>query len=90
MSSRSKFVCIGVGFAIAHFLATWFVVIQAWEHDWAARLMRVMMFPGRLTSFGGGKLSNMALMFFNSLLWGLLFAALAALVWRSFRRRQHD
>jgi len=52
--------------------------------------MKVMEFPARMTDFGGGKLSNMALMFANSMLWGLLFTALVALACWIFRRREHD
>ena len=90
MPSRPKLILLGAGFTVSHFLATWYIVLQAWEHDWASRLMKVMQFPARLTDFGGGKFSNMALMFVNSVLWGFLFTALVVLACWIFRRKAHD
>jgi hypothetical protein len=90
MSSRTKLILIAAGFTISHFLVTWFVAVQAWEHDWADRLMKFLWFPARLTGWGGSKFSNAVLMFSNSMLWGLLFATLVAMVCWSLRRRAHD
>jgi hypothetical protein len=83
MSSRRRLILLGAGVALLHFLVTWFLVLQSWSDDGAARVVRVISFPGHLAlGYVGGdheKLQNAVLMLANSALWSLGFIALVAL-----------
>ena len=91
MSSRRRLILLGAGFALLHFLVTWYLVLQSWTDDGADRVVRVMSFPGRLAlGYVGGdheKLQNAVLMFANSALWSVGLIALVALARWGIRRR---
>ena len=87
MRTKRKLILLAASFAFLHFLGTLFFLFQSWIHNWAEAIEQVMSFPGRLAagSVGGPfeKLQNTALMFANSVLWGLAFATVFSLVnWR--------
>jgi hypothetical protein len=89
MRAQRKFIWVGVASVALHFLATWLFTLQGWTHKWAYTVAGVLWFHGDLALryTGSSKLTTMATMLANSVLWGLCFTAFLVAVAR-VRRRQ--